>query len=202
MTREVHAPKGRYTGRHKIYCSVYRDWNTLCQNRPGPMRRCYIELADNPFPPMQTNRHHQLKGKLKGFWEYEVDGGARVRYKRPRRSHRRPRGLCRPRPTRHPLTAVHTGHSPLTLASHEDRSSGAANAPASSASGHLRMLSRRTWKSSVAAVTYGRWTLSLRPGSGRAVGLRRPARYRAVCACPGRRCRWEALGTAVSPPTD
>ncbi len=23
---------------------------------------------------MQTNRHHQLKGKLKGFWEYEVDG--------------------------------------------------------------------------------------------------------------------------------
>lgn len=32
-------------------------------------------LADNPFPPLQTNRHHQLKGKLKGFWEYEVDGG-------------------------------------------------------------------------------------------------------------------------------
>jgi hypothetical protein len=36
------------------------------------MRRCYIELADNP----QTNRHHQLKGKLKGFGEYEVDGVA------------------------------------------------------------------------------------------------------------------------------
>jgi len=82
VTREVHAPKGRHSGRHKVYCSVYRDWNTLCQNRPGPMRRCYIELADNPFPPVQTNRHHQLKGKLKGFWEYEVDGGARVRYKR------------------------------------------------------------------------------------------------------------------------
>ena len=63
MTREVHAPKGRYSGRHKVHCSVYRDWNTLCQNRPGPMRRCYIELANNPFPPMQTNRHHQLKGK-------------------------------------------------------------------------------------------------------------------------------------------
>jgi mRNA-degrading endonuclease YafQ of YafQ-DinJ toxin-antitoxin module len=46
------------------------------------MRRCYIELADNPFPTMQTNRHHQLKGSLKGFWEYEVDSGARVRYKR------------------------------------------------------------------------------------------------------------------------
>jgi hypothetical protein len=71
VTREVYAPKGRYSGRHKVYCTVDRDWNKLCQNRPGPMRRCYIELADNPFPPMQTNRHHQLKGKLKGFWEHE-----------------------------------------------------------------------------------------------------------------------------------
>lgn len=82
MTREVNAPKGRYTGRHKLYCTVYRGWNKLCQNRPGPMRRCYIELADKPFPPAPTNRHHQLKGKLKGLWEYEVDSGARVRYKR------------------------------------------------------------------------------------------------------------------------
>ena len=77
MTREVHAPKGRYNGPHK----VYRDWNKLCQNRPGPMRRCYIELADNPFPAMQMARHHQLKG----FWEYEVDGGARVRALQARR---------------------------------------------------------------------------------------------------------------------
>ncbi len=36
---------------------------------------------------MQTNRHHQLKGKLKGFWEYEVGGGARVRYKRGPNDH-------------------------------------------------------------------------------------------------------------------
>jgi mRNA-degrading endonuclease YafQ of YafQ-DinJ toxin-antitoxin module len=82
VTREVHAPKGRYSGRHKVFCTVYRDWSKLCHSRPGPMRRCYIELADNPFPGMQTNRHHQLKGKLRGFWEYEIDGGARVRYKR------------------------------------------------------------------------------------------------------------------------
>jgi hypothetical protein len=46
------------------------------------MRRCYIDLADNPFPPGQLRRHHQLKGKLKGNWEYEVTGGDRVRYKR------------------------------------------------------------------------------------------------------------------------
>jgi mRNA-degrading endonuclease YafQ of YafQ-DinJ toxin-antitoxin module len=82
VTREVYAPKGRYSGRNKVYCTVYREWNKLCQNRPGPMRRCYIELADNPFPSLQTNRQHQLKGKLKGFWEYEVDGGTRIRYKR------------------------------------------------------------------------------------------------------------------------
>jgi mRNA-degrading endonuclease YafQ of YafQ-DinJ toxin-antitoxin module len=82
VTREVYAPKGRYSGSHKVYCTVYREWNKLCQNRPGPMRRCYIELADNPFPSLQANRHHQLRGKLKGFWEYEVDSGARVRYKR------------------------------------------------------------------------------------------------------------------------
>jgi hypothetical protein len=37
---------------------------------------------DNPFPPGQLPRHHRLKGKLKEFWEYEVGGGERVRYKR------------------------------------------------------------------------------------------------------------------------
>ncbi len=105
MTREVHAPKGRYAGHHKLYCTVYRDWNKLCQNRPGPMRRCYIELTDNPFPPMQTNRHHQMKGKLKGFWEYEVDGGARVRYKRgPDDRVVGARGLRGVSSVRHPLT--------------------------------------------------------------------------------------------------
>lgn len=82
MTREVQPPRGRYKGAHKVFCSVYRDWSELCQNRPGPMRRCYIELADRPFPASPTRRHHQLKGKLKGFWEYEDDGGARMRYKR------------------------------------------------------------------------------------------------------------------------
>jgi hypothetical protein len=46
------------------------------------MRRCYIELADNPFPPFPTPRHHEMKGRLAGVWEYEVGGGERVRYKR------------------------------------------------------------------------------------------------------------------------
>lgn len=45
------------------------------------MRRCYVELADKPFPRTQLPRHHRLKGRLRDFWEYEVGGGERVRYK-------------------------------------------------------------------------------------------------------------------------
>lgn len=82
MTREVDPPRGRYKGRHRVFATKPRQWVKLCQARPGPMRQCYVELADNPFPPGQLPRHHQLKGKLKGFWEYEVGGGARVRYTR------------------------------------------------------------------------------------------------------------------------
>ncbi len=82
MSREVHPPGVKYTGKHKVYSSVYRAWLKLCQNAPGPMRGCYIELADNPYPRGQLPRHHRLKGKLKHFWEYEVTGGDRVRYKR------------------------------------------------------------------------------------------------------------------------
>lgn len=36
----------------------------------------------NPFPPGNLRRHHELKGKLRGNWEYEVTGGERIRYKR------------------------------------------------------------------------------------------------------------------------
>jgi hypothetical protein len=46
------------------------------------METAYRELADNPFPPGPLKRHHQLKGKLRGHWEYEVAGGERVRYKK------------------------------------------------------------------------------------------------------------------------
>lgn len=81
--RELQPPRGRYKGKNKIYgtASGARGWVKLCQSKPGPMRSCYIELADNPFPPGQRRRHHQMKGKLKGTWEYEVAGGDRVRYK-------------------------------------------------------------------------------------------------------------------------
>ncbi|MFL5963270.1 MAG: hypothetical protein ACJ757_10310 [Gaiellaceae bacterium] len=45
------------------------------------MDRAYREIADNPFPPGNLPRHHELKGKLRGHWEYEVGGGERIRYK-------------------------------------------------------------------------------------------------------------------------
>lgn len=80
--REVHPPGGKYAGRNAVFSTVAQAWNKLCQNKPGPMRRCYIELADNAFPPGQLRRHHQLKREFQGFWEFEVTGGDRVRYKR------------------------------------------------------------------------------------------------------------------------
>lgn len=54
---------------------------------PGPMARCYEALANNPFPRFGTDRHHLLRGTRhrRGggvFWEYEVSGGERVRYKK------------------------------------------------------------------------------------------------------------------------
>lgn len=80
--REVLPPHGRYKGKQRVYSTSKRSWDKLCQEKPNSMRRCYIELADNPFPPGQLRRHHRLKGKLKEFWEYEVTGGDRIRYKR------------------------------------------------------------------------------------------------------------------------
>ena len=80
---ELRPPRGVYEGKNKVHGTARgeRGWRKLCQAKPGPMRRCYIALADAPFPPGQQRRHHEMKGKLKGTWEYEVSGGDRVRYK-------------------------------------------------------------------------------------------------------------------------
>lgn len=62
---------------------VQRGWEHLCRSHPGTMIRCYVDLADHPFPAARTRRHHRLQGKrLRDFWEWEVGGGERVRYKR------------------------------------------------------------------------------------------------------------------------
>lgn len=81
MTREVNSPGSSYHGRFKVFATDWRGWDKLCQSKPVAMRRCYIELADRPFPPGQLLRHHRLKGRLQDFWEYELTGGDRIRYK-------------------------------------------------------------------------------------------------------------------------
>jgi mRNA-degrading endonuclease YafQ of YafQ-DinJ toxin-antitoxin module len=80
--REVQPPGEPYRGRHRVWATRPRAWQKLCQAVPGAMEAAYRELADNPFPPGNLRRHHQLKGRLKGHWEYEVTGGGRIRYKR------------------------------------------------------------------------------------------------------------------------
>ena len=93
---EVAPPGAAYTGIHKVRATATaknkafsvdvpagkKAWAHLCKSHAGVMRRCYIDLADNPFPKLPTPRHHRLKGKrLRDFWEWEVGGGERVRYK-------------------------------------------------------------------------------------------------------------------------
>ncbi len=80
--REVQPPGNSYSGSYRVFSTKKKAWDKLCQTYPGPMRGCYIALADSPFPPFPTPRHHQMHGKLKDFWEYEVAGGVRVRYRR------------------------------------------------------------------------------------------------------------------------
>ena len=79
--REVQPPGEPYRGRQRVWATRPREWEKLCHAVPGAMERAYRELADNPFPPGNLRRHHELKGKLKGHWEYEVAGGERIRYK-------------------------------------------------------------------------------------------------------------------------
>lgn len=88
--REIAAPAGAKRGRHPVMAannSRRKQWDKLCGSHRGAMADCYTELSQNPCPPWPSRRHHQLKGKrhTQGhgpFWEYELGGGERVRYKR------------------------------------------------------------------------------------------------------------------------
>lgn len=81
---EVSAPGTSYKGVHTVRATARgkKGWEHLCRSHAGTMRRCYVDLADHPFPRLPTPRHHRLQGKkLRDFWEWEVGGGERVRYK-------------------------------------------------------------------------------------------------------------------------
>lgn len=91
MTPKVIAPpSGAKPRKFKVLAantSARKQWDKLCKSHAGVMVKCYEELANNPCPAWPTPRHHQLKGKKHKqgngpFWEYEVGGGERVRYKR------------------------------------------------------------------------------------------------------------------------
>lgn len=80
--KEVRPSGESYRGRHRVYATRKREWEKLCQSRPAVMERVYRELADNPYPRTYAGRHHRMAGRLRDFWEFEVGGGERVRYKR------------------------------------------------------------------------------------------------------------------------
>jgi hypothetical protein len=87
--KDIAPPKGAKKGRHAVLAantSRKKQWDKLCGSHPGAMVTCYMELATHPCPSWPTQRHHRLKGKKLSqgsgpFWEYEVGGGERVRYK-------------------------------------------------------------------------------------------------------------------------
>lgn len=83
MTDEVQPPGGTYAGKHRVWATNTgrKGWDKLCRSHTGAMRRCYIDLADSPFPKLPAPRHHRLKGRLRDVWEWEVGGDSRVRYR-------------------------------------------------------------------------------------------------------------------------
>lgn len=87
--KAIAPPKGAEKGTQPVLAantSRRKQWDKLCGSHPGAMATCYEELTKNPCPSWPTPRHHRLKGKKHAqgngpFWEYEVGGGERVRYK-------------------------------------------------------------------------------------------------------------------------
>lgn len=81
--RLIKPPRGTTAG--DVYAAngrVERAWTTAVQNALSAMRRAYETLRDEPFPPSPTPRHHELRGRLRGLYEYEATGSLRVRYRR------------------------------------------------------------------------------------------------------------------------
>ena len=66
-----------------------RGWEELCRQAPGNTLAAWETMRRNPAPPMDSPRHHRLKGSLatamvKGCaldrWQIEVTGAGRIWY--------------------------------------------------------------------------------------------------------------------------
>jgi hypothetical protein len=66
-----------------------KGWESLTTQAPGPVRKAWEVLAQNPCPHPETARQHRLKGLLASAsqggldlppWQYEVTGAGRIWY--------------------------------------------------------------------------------------------------------------------------
>lgn len=66
-----------------------KGWDWLCQQAAANTELAWRELRSRPDQPVQSTRHHRLKGRLasgdhRGVameqWQYEVTSGGRVWY--------------------------------------------------------------------------------------------------------------------------
>ena len=64
-----------------ISSTVDKEWADFCTRRPDDAVRAYERLTTDPRTPV-GGRQFPLRGKaLKGFWQYECNGGDRLHYK-------------------------------------------------------------------------------------------------------------------------
>lgn len=63
------------------------DWEQLGKHAPGPTRRAYFDIVEDPVPAVFTARRHPLKDVLgartlggRALPQWQVTGGGRVWY--------------------------------------------------------------------------------------------------------------------------
>jgi len=58
---------------------VEREWTAVCERLPENAVTAYERLTTSPLEPY-GQRQFPMRGKLKGFWQYEIGGGDRLHY--------------------------------------------------------------------------------------------------------------------------
>ena len=62
-----------------LSAAAEREWLSLCERHPQNSAVAYDRLASSPLQPL-GQRQFPMRGKLKGFWQYEISGGDRLHY--------------------------------------------------------------------------------------------------------------------------